>query len=296
MNRPQLVAATFTPMNDDGSLNLQRVPQVVDFVLGQGVDGLFIGGSTGEFSSLTVAERQELAAAYLQAIGERVRTFAHVGSNSLPEAQQLAEHAAAQNADAIAYSPPSYFRTCDAQVIADLLREVGAAAPQTPLYYYHIPPLTGAHVRMADLLPLVAEQVPSFAGIKFSSTQLDDLARCVQFENQCFEMLFGADEMLLAGLSVGATGAVGSTYNYLAPHYAKVIDAFVAGDMATAQRAQSDVSKTVHDILDCGGMNAIKAAMAVLGVDCGPPRLPITPLAAPRLQQLKEVLGAESAA
>ncbi len=296
MNRFQLIAAAFTPMSENGELRLDVVPALVEFALNQGeldaagngpIDGLFIGGSTGEFSSLTVEERKNLVAAYHQAASGRTKLFAHVGSSSIEESKDLAAHAEALKLDAIGYAPPFYFRTGSVQAVADCLQQVASAAPQTPLYYYHIPPLTGVHIRMVDLLPLVEGSIPSFAGIKFSCTDLDDLVRCVQSP---FEMLFGADEMLLSGMATGAAGAVGSTYNFLAPQYRRVIQAYEEGDMKRAQCDQSEVSKVVHDILKFGGLNAIKASMTCLGVDVGPPRLPLQPLTSNQMSQLNEVL------
>ncbi|MBC8405087.1 MAG: dihydrodipicolinate synthase family protein [Planctomycetes bacterium] len=286
MKKVKLIAAAFTPMEHTGELCLNAIPALVDFVLKQDIDGLFVCGSTGEFSSLSVQERMDVLAKYQLAIAGRTRTFAHVGSNSIQESRQLAEHAATLDVDAIAYAPPSYFRPADVHAVAECLIQVAAAAPVTPLFYYHIPPLTGVHIRAIDLLPLMAEQVSSFAGVKFSCTQLDDLARCVQYDDRRYEMLFGADEMLLAGLATGAGGAVGSTYNFLTPYYRRMISAYEQGDMELAQRAQSAVSHHVHRILKYGGINAIKATMSIAGLDCGPPRLPLQPLTEAQMQEL----------
>lgn len=308
MNRFQLIAAAFTPMHDDGSVNLAAIPGIVDFVLGQGgggVDGLFLCGSTGEFSSLTLAERMDVTAAYHAAAAGRCKLFAHVGSNSIPESMALAEQAAELQIDAMGYAPPSYFRPANVAAVAQCLQQVASAAPQTPLYYYHIPPLTRVDIRVIDLLPLMDQAVPSFAGVKFSYPQFDDLARCVHYQrtggNQLdtvcpsgerYEMLFGADEMLLAGMAIGAVGAVGSTYNFWAQHYRQIIDAYADGNMQRAQQFQSKVSTMVHDVLQFGGMNAIKATMTCSGLDVGPPRLPLQPLPSEKLDQLAEVLRA----
>jgi len=286
MKKTKLIAAAFTPMDHAGELRLSAIPEVVDFVLEQDVDGLFVCGSTGEFSSLSVLERMDVLAKYHDAIAGRTKIFAHVGSNSIQESRQLSKHAATLEVDAIAYAPPSYFRPADVGAVAECLVQVAAAAPKTPLFYYHIPPLTGVNIRAIDLLPIMAEQVPSFAGVKFSCTQMDDLARCVQYDDRRYEMLFGADEMLLAGLATGASGAVGSTYNFMTPYYRRVISAFEQGDMELAQREQSEASHHVHRILKHGGMNAIKATMNVAGPDCGPPRLPLQPLTEAQMQEL----------
>ncbi len=103
-----LVAATFTPMNGDGAIDLQRIPALFDFVLGQGVDGLLVCGSTGESPSLTIDERMAVAETYIEATAKRVPVVVHVGHNSLRDARTLAAHAQQLGAEAIAVAPPSY--------------------------------------------------------------------------------------------------------------------------------------------------------------------------------------------
>jgi N-acetylneuraminate lyase len=285
-----LVAAAFTPMKDDGALDLARVPTVCDFVLGQGVSGLFLCGSTGESPSLTVDERMAVSEAYLEAAAGRVPVVVHVGHNSLTDARALAAHAQKAGADAIAVVPPSYFSIESIEGLVECLQHIGAAAPDTPLYYYHIPRLTGVGLRMADLLERADESLPSFAGLKFSSFEFDDLLCCIRYGERRYNVLFGSDEMLLAGLSMGAAGAVGSTFNFMGPYYRRVIDALEGGDLQQAQDHQLVATRKVHQILKYGGHDALKAAMAVMGEDCGPPRLPWKSLSTNATASLREDL------
>ena len=140
-----------------------------------------------------------------------------------------------------------------------------------------------------------AERLPSFAGLKFSSFELDDLIRCVHFDGRRYNVLFGSDEMLLAGLATGAAGAVGSTYNFMAPYYRRVIEALDAGRLQDARQHQLAATRIVHAILEHGGGNAIKAAMGVLGVECGPPRLPLRALGPEEIDALRRGLEASIA-
>ena len=285
-----LVAATFTPMKSDGSLDLGRIPDVCNFVLSQGVSGLFLCGSTGESPSLTVDERMAVSEAYIEACAGRVPVVVHVGHNSLADARALAVHAQRAGADAIAIVPPSYFSIGSIEGLVDCIRDIADAAPDMPLYYYHIPRLTGVGLRMVDLLERADAVLPSFAGLKFSSFELDDLLCCIRHGGGRYNVLFGSDEMLLAGLSMGAAGAVGSTFNFMGPYYRRVIDALAAGDLQKAQDEQLVATQRVHQILVHGGHNAIKAAMAVMGEDCGPPRLPWKALSADAMAAMREEL------
>ena len=285
-----LVAATFTPMNGDGAIDLQRIPAVCDFVLGQGVDGLFVCGSTGESPSLTLDERMLVAQTYVEAAAKRVPVVVHVGHNSLRDARTLAAHAQQLGADAIAVVPPSYFPLTSVDVLVECLQQIAKGAPEVPLFYYHIPPITGVDLSMVELLER-AEALPTLAGIKFSAPQFEELAACVEYGSRRYNILFGCDELLLSGLMAGVDGAVGSTYNFMAPHYRRVIDAFEAGRVDEATQQQAVATGIVEEILRHGGHDAIKAAMGILGIDCGPPRLPWKPLSDEVLTALEKGLG-----
>jgi len=287
-----LVAATFTPMKSDGAIDLQHIAAVCDFVLGQGVDGLFVCGSTGESPSLTIDERTAVAETYIEAAAKRVPVVVHVGHNSLSDARTLAAHAQQLGADAIAVVPPSYFPLSSIDVLVECLHHIAEAAPETPLYYYHIPPITGVDLSMIELLER-GESLPTLAGIKFSAPQFDELAACVGYGSGRYNILFGCDELLLTGLQAGIDGAVGSTYNFMAPHYRRVIDAYQAGKMDEAKQHQAVATARVEEILRHGGHNAIKAAMGFLGLDCGPPRLPWKPLSDEARSGLKQGLTDE---
>ena len=285
-----LVAATFTPMKSDGAVDVLRIPAVCDFVLAQGADGLFVCGSTGESPSLTVSERMVVAETYLRAAAHRVPVVIHVGHNSVSDARTLATHAEQLNADAIAVVPPSYYPLTSMDALVECLQQIGEAAPGTPLYYYHIPPITGIDLSMPELLGR-AEELPTLAGIKFSAAQFEDLVSCVEYESRRYNILFGIDEQLLSGLVTGVDGAVGSTYNFMAPHYRRIIDACQAQKMDEAREHQQVATAMVEKILQYGGHNAIKAAMGILGIDCGPPRLPWKALCATAVESLEKELN-----
>jgi len=285
-----LVAAAFSPMNVDGTLALDRVPELVEHLIAQRVSALFVGGTTGEGPSLTIEERAELTEAYLTALDGRLPIIAHVGHNCLRDAARLAEHAQQCGAAAIGAAPPSYFPIPSVEVLADCLGTIAAGAPQLPLYYYHIPPLTEVELPMHDLLTIAPARLPSLAGIKFSDLRFDILQRCVDDHGSRYNLLFGSDEMLLHGLVAGADGAVGSTYNFMGRLFGEVIGAFAKGDLVTARDRQGQAGAIVHAILRHPTHPALKATMKLAGVDVGPPRLPLPPLTKVQTETLAQDL------
>ncbi len=287
-----LVAAVFTPMRADGSLNLDRAGPVVDHLVREGVSGVFVCGSTGEWASLTTDERMKAAEAFVEAGKGRLPVVVHVGHNSLAEAHTLATHAGQIGADAISATPPSYFKPASVEVLAECLAHISAGAPELPFYYYNIPGITGVELDMLELLQLAADKLPAFVGIKYSASTVDELQSLLDFEDGRFDILHGRDEMLLSGLSTGALGAIGTTYNFAAPLYCRLIEAFNSGDMVQARRCQARSVDMIRVCREYGGHTAFKAVMGLIGLDCGPNRLPQVSLDPDETETLKSELEA----
>lgn len=286
-----LIAATFTPMNDDGSLNLKQVGPLVDQLVADGVQGLYVCGSTGEGPSLTTDERCAVAEAYVDAVGGRIPVIVQVGHTSVEDARRLAAHAQAIGADAISAVAPYYYALNSMDVLVRMLAAIAEAAENLPFYYYHIPELTGININMVELLQQAGDRIPSFAGAKYTAPTVDELQACIELEGGRFTMLFGRDEMLMSGLAVGAAGAVGSTYNFATPLYRRIVDAVVAGDLETARKAQALSVLMVDTMKPFRIQTALKAVMGFIGHDCGPTRLPLQPLSPEESTHLRRELG-----
>jgi N-acetylneuraminate lyase len=285
-----LIAATFTPMHDDSTLNLNAVEPMVKHLLREGVGGLYVVGSTGEGVSLTGHERRATAEAFVAAADGQVPVVVQVGHNSLTEARQLATHAQQIGATAISAVPPSYFKIDSVETLVSCMAEIACVASSIPFYYYHVPHLTGCGISMLDFLRLAGEQIPTLAGIKYTATTINEMQACIEFGNGQFEILHGVDEMLLSGLAVGVGGAVGSTYNYAAPLYRRIIQAFTRGDLEEARFWQGRVAEMVRVILQYRSLAGQKAVMAMIGLDCGPTRLPVRYLTEQEQDELRQKL------
>jgi N-acetylneuraminate lyase len=179
---------------------------------------------------------------------------------------------------AIAVQSPYYFKP-DETRLAEFVTKIGEAVPEIPVYYYHIPDLTGVCLSMSGFLTKISGMLSSFAGIKYSGTDLSDYMSCLYFDNGQYDILWGRDECLLAALATGAKGAVGSSYNYLAPLYLRLIDEFRKGNISRARSFQYRAVKLLTVLQAHGGIPAGKAMMKYLGLDCGQYRLPLKKIA-----------------
>jgi N-acetylneuraminate lyase len=263
-----LMAATFTPMRDDGSLNLEVVGAVVDHLLNDGIVGLYVCGTTGEGHALTVVERRLVAEAYIEASDGRLPVIVHVGHNSLHEARGLAEHAREVGATAISAMLPWHSAARDVETVVDSIAIIASGAPDLPFIFYHLPN-------------------NNEAAVKFTDSRTHILQSFLDIADGRLSVYFGVDEMLANGLFAGADVAIGSTYNFAAPLYRRIVDAVNNGDVKSARTEQTKAVRMIRMILSHGGLAAQKEMMGILGVDCGPTRLPHRALTAEQKRNLR---------
>jgi N-acetylneuraminate lyase len=288
-----LVAAPFTPFHADRSLNLDVIPAYARFLRDNGVGAAFVCGTTGEGLSLTLEERLRIAERWVACADDRLRVIVHVGHTCLADARTLTAHAAKIGAAAVSALTPCFFKPRSNAEVVNWCEAVASAAPALPFYYYNIPSMTGIDYPVVDFLAQAQARIPSLAGVKYTHENLPDYKACVAFAQGRYDILFGRDELLLEGTDAGALGAVGSTYNYAAPLYLRLLAARAAGQATEARTLQDTAIKM---IAICNGIGvthlaASKALMAMLGVDCGPVRLPLAQPDATQLATLRTRLN-----
>ncbi|WP_442505414.1 dihydrodipicolinate synthase family protein [Novipirellula sp. SH528] len=269
-----LIAATYTPLDDNGELNLDPIAAMTEWLIAQGISGLYVCGSTGEGMSLSSDERRRVAEAYVQSAGGRVPVIIQVGHNSLAEARQLAAHAQQIGATHVSATCPSYFSINNVNTLVDCMAEVAGGAPELPFYYYHIPALTGSTLDMVEFLKLGGQRIPNLAGLKYTDTKLHEFQQCLELDPARFDVVWGCDEMMLGALATGATASIGSTFNIAAPLYLGITEAFHQGDLVEARRLQSLSVEMIRTIGKYPFHAAMKAVLGMKGFDLGGCRLP----------------------
>ena len=282
MNAPPfggLVAAVHTPFDDAGELDLAVVEAQAEALARTGIAAAFVAGTTGEGHSLTLDERRQLASRWAEVThGSSVDVIVHAGHNCLRDGRDLAAHAETIGARAVSAVAPSYFKPTSVEGLIGCCAEIAGGAPGLPFYYYDIPSWTGIALPVADLLEEVRSKVPNCVGVKFTSQDLGAFQAARHAAGGAFEILWGCDEALLAGLSLGAQAAVGSTYNFAAILGHRVMAAFGRGDLAAARVAQWRIQLLVQTLVPYGYLGAAKAVMTMHGIQVGIPRLPCAPL------------------
>ena len=289
-----LVAATFTPFHPDGTLHLDAIPGVVEQLVAQRIAGLYVLGSTGEGVLLTHEERCRAAEAFVRAAGGSIPVIVQVGSESPVQSRDLAAHAQRVGADAISAVSPVYFKPDGEAALVATMAQIAGGAPELPFYYYHIPVITGLAASALGFLQLASEnhRIPTLRGMKFTAPAVHEYQACIEWAEGRYEMFWGMDEMLLSALAAGGQAAVGSTYNFAAPVYHRLRQSFADGDLTAARHYQSQAQSLVRTFVRYGPRRSQKAIMQMIGLDCGPPRLPVEPLPAEQFRQLEQELDA----
>lgn len=276
-----LIAAPFTAFDQAGELNLDTIPKYYQFLKKNNIKGAFICGSTGEGVSLTFSEKVAVMKAWTACTknDDDFSLMMFLGGTNIKECKELAAISESEGVDAISFTSPYYFKPANVKQLAKCCTEVASAAPNTAFYYYHIPVLTGGSYNMIDLLREVDDKIPTFTGIKYTHEDFMDFLSCLNFKNKKYDLLWGRDENMLSSLVLGCKGAVGSTYNYMAPLYHQLISAFEAGDFDLANARQQKSIDLITLLGKYGGIATGKAYMKLVDMDCGQFRLPVANMA-----------------
>jgi N-acetylneuraminate lyase len=283
-----LIAAPFTPIDQDDHINVAVIPAYYQFLKQNGVTGAFICGSTGEGVSMTTDEKKAVTGAWANCTaGDKdFKVMLLVGGNTLADCIELAKYAKQAGIYAVSFTSPSYFKPANVSVLAQMCREIAAVVPDMPFYYYHIPVLTGVNFPMTELLKQVSD-IPNFAGIKYTHEDFMDFQSCLNYKNGQYDMLWGRDENMLSALVLGSKGAVGSTFNYAAPLYNELIAAFDSNDLEKAQQLQQKAIDMIRLLGKYGGISVGKAYMKLVGIDCGQFRLPVSNMSKEQFENFK---------
>lgn len=272
-----LIAAPFTPMDDNGNLNTGIINQYYQLLKANGVSGAFISGSTGEGVSLTHAEKKILAEAWAKATNhdKDFKVMFFLGGTSIEDCKDLASYAKQIGLFAVSFTAPFYFKPPSVDYLVDCCAEIAAVVPDMPFYYYHIPVLTGVNFSMYEFLKKADRKIPNLAGIKYTHEDFMDFMLCLNYKEEKYDMLWGRDENMLSALVLGAKGAVGSTFNYAPSLYHNMIEAFENNDLPKAREYQLTSIKMIRLLGKYGGIATGKSYMKLIGLDCGEFRLPV---------------------
>ena len=235
-----VMPALVTPLHADEMINVPVLEQLINDLLAQGADGFYIGGATGEGVALPRQTREVLAEESVKILAGRKPAIVHIASADYAEAIALAKHAETCGADGISAIPPLFYKY-DKEDVYQYYKGLADAVGIPMMVYYN--PAAGFAID-ADFAARLFE-IDNVTAIKWTSPDYFGMMRLRDLTHGEMNIINGPDEMLLMGLSAGADGGIGTTYNYQMETVRKVYDCFRAGDMAGALEAQTQVARVV---------------------------------------------------
>lgn len=267
--------ALLTPYTADGKINAKSVGKIVDMNLAKGINGFYVGGSTGEGMLLTVEERKELFKYAAESNAGRGTMIAHVGTINTNHAIDMAKYAEDMGYDAISAVAPFYYGF-SYEAIKGYYNDI-AGSVNIPMIIYNFPNANGFQFNKERAEDMFKNE--RFIGIKHTTA---DLFALQQFKTmQCDPIVYnGFDEMLVAGLSMGADGGIGSTYNFMPEKYVKMLRLFNEGDIKEAQKVQYEANEIITNLIKYGVFAAEKGILDEMGIEMGGCRKPFPELSA----------------
>ncbi len=267
-----IIPAFYACYDKDGKVDAEAVRALTRYFVEKGVNGLYVGGSSGECIYQSVAERKLVLENVVAEAKGKLTIIAHVACNNTADSQELAAHAESLGVDAIASIPPIYFKL-PPYAIAKYWNDMSAAAPNTDFSIYNIPQLAGVSLSV----PLLKEMLknPRCIGVKNSSMPTQDIQMWLDEGAIVFN---GPDEQLICGLTMGAIGGIGGTYGAMPELYITMRNELLSGNMAKAREMQNEACRIIYKM--CSGHGNMYAMIKEIiringGPDCGSVRAPL---------------------
>ena len=268
-----IFTALLTPFHEDYSINWSSLERLIAFNLEQGIHGFYVCGSTGEGLMMSPEERKQIFRFVAKTVGGRATLIGHVGTIHTLDAIDMAKAAEQAGFDAVSAVAPFYYGF-PFDAVKGYYNDI-ANSVDIPTVIYNFPASGGV-----TFTPERAEEVlqnPKIVAIKHTSPDLFVLERFKHLSRDIV-VYNGFDEMLVAGLAMGADGGIGSTYNFMPGKILNIYNRFRAGDLAGAQAAQEEVNEIIATLIRYGVFASEKEILTQMGISMGPVRRPFLPI------------------
>jgi 4-hydroxy-tetrahydrodipicolinate synthase len=270
-----VLSALLTPFDGDGAVDEATLRRVVDRNIDGGVHGVVACGSTGEFTTLSGAERRRIVETVIDQAAGRVPVVAQTGAQSTAEAIELSRHAEDAGASVLMVVAPYY----EPLTIGETTRYLRTVAESVgiPIMLYNLPIATGVNMT-PEMMGGLAREVDNIQYVKDTSGDLAQAGQLIHHHGDALSTIVGWDALALAALAEGAAGVMAGTANVIAAELVSIHAAMSEGDLARAHREWEQVYPLIDAIMAAPFAPAVKTALNATGFAIGNPRLPVTPL------------------
>lgn len=245
-----VIPAFYACYDEEGNISPKGVQALTKYFVGKGVKGVYVNGSSGECIYQSVEDKKLVLENVIKAAEGKLTVIAHVACNNTKDSMELARHAEAAGADAIAAIPPIYFRLPE-HAIAQYWNDISSAAPNTDFVIYNIPQLAGVALTM-NLFAKMREN-PNVIGVKNSSMPVQDIQMFKAAAGEDYVIFNGPDELFISGRIIGAEGAIGGTYGVMPELFLKMDEYVKEGKLAEARKLQYAVNEVIYKMCSAHG-------------------------------------------
>lgn len=265
--------AIITPFHADGSVNYEKLDELIQFHCDNGTDSIVICGTTGESSTLTEEEHMDCIKFTIRQTKGRIPVIAGTGSNCTETAIMMSREAASYGADALLVVTPYYNKATQKGLIAHYTA-IANAVPETPIIMYNVPSRTGCNIQPATVASLV-KNVKNIVGLKAASGDLSQIAKTVSLAGADLELYSGNDDQVLPILSLGGLGVISVLSNVAPKETHDMVMKFMEGDVAGAAKIQIDAIPLINALFCEVNPIPVKTALNLMGMNVGSLRMPL---------------------
>ena len=279
--------AIVTPFNEDESINYDKLDELINYHCENGTDSIIICGTTGESATMTEEEHAECVRFTIERAKGRIPVIAGTGSNCTRTAIELSKDAAEHGADGLLLVTPYYNKATQAGLIAHY--KAVAKEAKAPIIMYSVASRTGCNIEPATVSELVRD-VDNIVGVKEASGNISQVAKIMSLTDGNIDLYSGNDDQIVPLLSLGAKGVISVLSNVAPQETHDICAKFFAGDVAGSAALQLKAIPLIEQLFCEVNPIPVKKAMQLMGVDCGPLRMPLTEMTPEHTKALAQAM------
>ena len=278
--------AIATPMHEDGSVNFERLDALIDFHLENKTDSIISCGTTGESATLSHEEHCKVLEHTIRRVNKRIPVIAGVGSNDTAYSLELAKEAAAYGADALLSVTPYYNKASQAGLVKHFTYV--ADRVDLPMILYNVPSRTGCSIQPETYLEL--SKHPNIVATKEANGNISAIAKTIALCGDDLDIYSGNDDQVLPILALGGKGVISVFANVCPAETHDICEKFFQGDLAGSRELFLKYLPLKEDLFMDVNPIPVKEAMNMMGMECGPCRLPLCEMAPAAKEKLAAAL------
>lgn len=279
--------AIITPFHQDGTVNYEKLGELLEFQVANKTDAIIVCGTTGEASTLSHEEHLECIKYTVDKVAGRIPVIAGTGSNCTETAIYLSQEAEKYGVDGLLVVTPYYNKATQKGLIAHFTAIANSV--KTPIIMYNVPSRTGCNI-LPETAVTLARNVENIVGIKEASGNISQVAKLAQLADGCIDIYSGNDDQVVPLLSLGGVGVISVLSNVAPEQTHDMVAKFLEGNVEESLKIQLKALPLIEQLFCEVNPIPVKAAVNMMGMEAGPLRMPLTEMEDAHKESLKKAM------